>query len=54
MRKMGLKGAVRAVNYNSYQGTVGDVAPDLIIAEYARKDGQTHHKSDFSCDAPNQ
>jgi len=54
MGKMGLKGVVKTVNYDSYQGTVGDVAPDLIIEEYVRKDGQTHHKSDFSCDAPNQ
>ena len=54
MRKMGLRGVVKTVNYNSYQGAVGDVAPDLIIEEYVRKDGQTHHKSDFSCDGPNR
>lgn len=54
MRKMGLKGIVKTVNYNSYQGEVGDVAPDLIIEEYVRKDGQTHHRSDFSCDAPDR
>ena len=54
MRKMGLKGVVKAVNYNSYQGKVGDVAPDLIIEEYARKDGQIHHRSDFSCGGPNR
>jgi transposase InsO family protein len=54
MGKMGLKGIVKTVNYNSYQGKVGDVAPDLIIMEYVRKDGQTNHKSDFSCDAPNR
>jgi putative transposase len=54
MGKMGLRGIVRTVNYNSYQGTVGKVAPDLIIREYVRKDGQTHHKSDFSCGGPNE
>jgi putative transposase len=54
MKKMGLKGMVKTIHYNSYQGTVGDVAPDLIIREYVRKDGQTHHKSDFSCAGPNE
>jgi len=54
MRKMGLKGVVRAVNYNSYRGQVGETAPDLIIAEYARKDGRTHHRSDFSCGGPDR
>ena len=54
MKKMGLKGVVKTVNYSSYRGTVGDVAPDLIIREYVRKDGQTHHKSDFSCGGPNR
>ena len=39
MRKMGLRGVVRTVNYNSYQGTVGDVAPDLIIEEYVSVNG---------------
>ncbi|OPZ34912.1 MAG: Integrase core domain protein [Tenericutes bacterium ADurb.BinA155] len=54
MKKMGLKGIVKTVNYNSYRGTVGKVAPDLIIEEYVRKDGQTHHRSDFSCGGPDE
>ena len=54
MRKAGLSAKRKAVHYNSYRGTVGKVADDLIIAEYVRKDGRVHHKSDFSCDGPNQ
>ena len=54
MAKLGLSARRKAVHYNSYRGTVGKVADDLIIAEYVRKDGRVHHKSDFSCDGPNQ
>ena len=54
MRKAGLSAKRKAVNYNSYRGDVGKVADDLIIVEYVRKDGQVHHKSDFSCTGPNQ
>ena len=54
MAKLGLSARRKAVHYNSYRGSVGKVADDLIIAEYVRKDGQVHHKSDFSCDGPNK
>ena len=54
MAKLGLSAKRKTVHYNSYKGSVGQVADDLIITEYVRKDGQTHHKSDFSCDGPNQ
>ena len=54
MRKAGLSAKRKTVHYNSYKGSVGKVADDLIIAEYVRKDGQVHHKSDFSCTGPNQ
>ena len=54
MRKAGLSAKRKAVHYNSYRGSVGKVADDLIIAEYVRKDGQVHHKSDFSCTGPNR
>ena len=54
MAKLGLSAKRKAVHYNSYRGSVGKVADDLIIVEYVRKDGQVHHKSDFSCDGPNQ
>ena len=54
MAKLGLSAKRKAVHYNSYKGSVGKVADDLIIAEYVRKDGQTHHKSDFSCAGPNR
>ena len=54
MAKLGLSAKRKAVHYNSYKGDVGKVADDLIIAEYVRKDGQVHHKSDFSCDGPNR
>lgn len=54
MWKMGLKGVVKTVNYNSYHGQVGETAPDLIIEEYVRRDGQTHHRSDFSCGGPDR
>lgn len=54
MRKAGLSAKRKTVHYNSYRGAVGKVADDLIIAEYVRKDGQVHHKSDFSCTGPNQ
>ena len=54
MAKLGLSARRKAVHYNSYRGTVGKVADDLIIAEYIRKDGRVHHKSDFSCDGPNR
>ena len=54
MRKAGLSAKRKAVHYNSYKGDVGKVADDLIIVEYVRKDGQVHHKSDFSCTGPNQ
>lgn len=32
----------------------GKVADDLIVTEYVRKDGQVHHKSDFSRAGPNR
>lgn len=54
MAKLGLAARRKAVHYNSYKGNVGKVADDLIITEYVRKDGQVHHKSDFSCDGPNR
>ena len=54
MRKAGLSARRKTVHYNSYKGSVGKVADDLIIAEYVRRDGQIHHKSDFSCTGPNQ
>ena len=54
MAKLGLSAKRKTVHYNSYKGSVGKVADDLIITEYVRKDGQTHHKSDFSCAGPNQ
>ena len=54
MRKAGLSAKRKTVHYSSYRGAVGKVADDLIIAEYVRKDGQVHHKSDFSCTGPNQ
>ena len=54
MRKAGLSAKRKAIRYNSYKGSVGKVADDLIIAEYVRRDGQIHHKSDFSCTGPNQ
>jgi len=54
MWKMGLKGVVKTVNYNSYHGQVGETAPDLIIEEYVRRDGQTHHRSDFTCGGPDR
>ena len=54
MRKAGLSARRKTVHYNSYKGNVGKVADDLIITEYVRKDGQVHHKSDFSCAGPNQ
>ena len=54
MAKMGLSARRKAVHYNSYKGKVGEVAPDLIIVPYVRKDGQTHHRSDFSTTGPNQ
>jgi len=54
MRKMGASAKRKAVHYNSYKGNVGKVAGDLIIAEYVRKDGTIHHKSDFSCNGPNE
>lgn len=54
MAKLGLSARRKAVHYNSYRGSVGKVADDLIIVEYVRKDGQVHHKSDFSCTGPNQ
>ena len=54
MRKAGLSARRKAIHYNSYRGTGGKVADDLIIAEYVRKDGRVHHKSDFSCDGPNR
>ena len=54
MAKLGLSARRKAVHYNSYRGSVGKVADDLIIVEYVRRDGQVHHKSDFSCTGPNQ
>ena len=54
MAKLGLSAKRKAVHYNSYRGSVGKVADDLIIVEYVRKDGQIHHKSDFSCSGPNE
>ncbi len=54
MAKLGLFAKRKTVHYNSYKGSVGKVADDLIIVEYVRKDGQVHHKSDFSCAGPNQ
>lgn len=54
MRKAGLSAKRKTIHYNSYKGSVGKVADDLIITEYVRKDGQTHHKSDFSCAGPNE
>ena len=54
MRKAGLSAKRKTVHYNSYRGSIGKVADDLIIVEYVRKDGQVHHKSDFSCAGPNQ
>ena len=54
MAKLGLSAKRKAVHYNSYKGSVGKVADDLIITEYVRKDGQVHHKSDFSCAGPNR
>ena len=54
MAKLGLSAKRKTVHYNSYRGNVGKVADDLIIVEYVRKDGQVHHKSDFSCTGPNQ
>lgn len=54
MRKAGLSAKRKTVHYNSYRGSVGKVADDLIIVEYVRKDGQVHHKSDFSCSGPNE
>ena len=54
MAKLGLSAKRKTVHYNSYRGSVGKVADDLIIVEYVRKDGQVHHKSDFSCTGPNQ
>lgn len=54
MKQMDLKGLQSKVKYNSYHGTTGTIAPDLIIMEYKRKDGQIHHKSNFSCTGPNQ
>ena len=54
MARLGLSAKRKAVHYNSYKGNVGKVADDLIIVEYVRKDGQIHHKSDFSCSGPNQ
>ncbi len=54
MAKIGLSAKRKTVHYNSYRGSVGKVADDLIIMEYVRKDGQVHHKSDFSCTGPNQ
>lgn len=54
MAKLGLSARRKAVHYNSYRGRVGKVADNLIIVEYVRKDGQVHHKSDFSCTGPNQ
>lgn len=54
MRKAGLSAKRKTIHYNSYRGSVGKVADDLIIMEYVRKDGQVHHKSDFSCTGPNQ
>ena len=54
MAKLGLSAKRKSVHYNSYRGSVGKVADDLIIMEYVRKDGQIHHKSDFSCSGPNQ
>ena len=54
MAKLGLAARRKTVHYNSYKGSVGKVADDLIITEYVRKDGQVHHKSDFSCGGPNQ
>ena len=54
MAKIGLSAKRKTVHYNSYKGDVGKVADDLIIVEYVRKDGQVHHKSDFSCTGPNQ
>ena len=54
MAKLGLSAKRKTVHYNSYRGNVGKVADDLIIVEYVRKDGQVHHKSDFSCSGPNE
>lgn len=54
MRKAGLSAKRKTVRCNSYWGNVGKVADDLIVTEYVRKDGQVHHKSDFSCAGPNQ
>jgi len=54
MREAGLSAKRKTVHYNSYRGSVGKVADDLIIMEYVRKDGQVHHKSDFSCAGPNR
>ena len=54
MAKLGLSARRKSVHYNSYRGSVGKVADDLIIMEYVRKDGQVHRRSDFSCSGPNQ
>lgn len=54
MRVLKIKGLQPRVKYNSFHGSTSNVAPDLIIMEYTRKDGQVHHKSDFSCDGPDQ
>jgi putative transposase len=54
MKKMGLKGIVKTVNYNSYRGTVGDVAPDLIIRGIREEGRPDPPQSDFSCGGPNR
>ncbi len=53
MRKMGLRPLMPKRRYSSYRGGEGK-APQKLLVEYVRKDGTVHHKSDFSCDAPDQ
>lgn len=50
MGKMGLRGIVRTTNCNLGQGT----APGPIVEGYVGRDGQTHHKNDFSCGGPDE
>lgn len=54
MRKLGLKGKTpKKRRYNSYKGGEGK-QPQRLLIEYTLPDGSVHHKSDFSCDHPDQ
>lgn len=53
MRELGISGRQDGRAYTSYRGGEGK-KPQLLLVEYERKDGTIHHKSDFSCDRPDQ